>query len=30
MGFTRVRLLLMPNDFAHDWVQPGYPLARGK
>jgi thiosulfate/3-mercaptopyruvate sulfurtransferase len=30
MGFIHVRVLLIPNDFAHDWVQPGYPVAKGK
>jgi thiosulfate/3-mercaptopyruvate sulfurtransferase len=30
MGFTRVRVLILPHDFATDWVQPGYPIAKGK
>jgi thiosulfate/3-mercaptopyruvate sulfurtransferase len=30
MGFTRVRLLLLPADFAHDWVAAGYPVSKGK
>ena len=30
MGFTRLVVLLLPQDFAHDWVAPGYPVARGK
>ncbi len=30
MGFTHVRLLLLPQDFAHDWVAAGYPVAKGK
>lgn len=30
MGFTYVRLLLLPRDFAHDWVEKGYPVAKGK
>jgi hypothetical protein len=30
MGFTHVRILLIPNDFAHDWVEAGYPVRKGK
>jgi thiosulfate/3-mercaptopyruvate sulfurtransferase len=30
MGFTHVRLLMIPNDFARDWVEPGHPVAKGK
>jgi thiosulfate/3-mercaptopyruvate sulfurtransferase len=30
MGFTHVRLLLLPQDFAHDWVEAGYPISKGK
>ena len=30
MGFTRLRLLLLPHDFAQDWVELGYPVAKGK
>lgn len=30
MGFTRLKVLLLPHDFAHDWVQPGYAVAKGK
>jgi rhodanese-related sulfurtransferase len=30
MGFTRVRLLLIPKDFASNWVDAGYPVAKGK
>lgn len=30
MGFTHLRVLLLPHDFATDWVQPGYPIAKGK
>lgn len=30
MGFTRVAVLLMPQDFAHDWVGEGYPVERKK
>lgn len=29
MGFTRLVVLLLPRDFAHDWVAEGYPVARG-
>ncbi|HEV2289345.1 MAG TPA: c-type cytochrome [Candidatus Acidoferrales bacterium] len=29
MGFTRLVVLLLPQDFAHDWVAQGYPVARG-
>jgi thiosulfate/3-mercaptopyruvate sulfurtransferase len=30
MGFSRVVVLLIPEDFAHDWVGQGFPLARMK
>ena len=30
MGFTHLRVLLLPRDFAHDWVEAGYPVAKGK
>lgn len=30
MGFTRAVVLLMPQDFAHDWVGRGYPVERKK
>lgn len=30
MGFTHLRVLVLPHDFATDWVQPGYPIAKGK
>ncbi len=30
MGFTQLRLLEIPKDLATDWIQPGYPVARGK
>jgi rhodanese-related sulfurtransferase len=30
MGFTRVVVLLLPQDFAHDWVGQGYPMERKK
>jgi len=25
MGFTRVRVLILPTDFAKDWAEKGYP-----
>lgn len=30
MGFTHLRVLVIPNDFASDWIKPGYPIAKGK
>ncbi|MGH9736195.1 MAG: rhodanese-like domain-containing protein [Candidatus Acidiferrales bacterium] len=30
MGFTHLKVLLLSHDFAHDWVQAGYPIAKGK
>lgn len=30
MGFTHLRVLILPHDFATDWVRPGYPIAKGK
>jgi thiosulfate/3-mercaptopyruvate sulfurtransferase len=29
MGFTNMRVLLLPHDFATDWVEKGYPVAKG-
>lgn len=29
MGFTHLKVLLLPHDFAHDWVGLGYPVAKG-
>lgn len=29
MGFTHLKALVLPHDFAHDWVQAGYPVAKG-
>ena len=26
MGFTRLRVLTLPDNFATDWVQQGYPV----
>jgi thiosulfate/3-mercaptopyruvate sulfurtransferase len=28
-GFARLRVLLLPTDFASDWVVKGYPVAKG-
>ena len=30
MGFTNVRVLYMANNFGADWVDKGYPIARGE
>jgi thiosulfate/3-mercaptopyruvate sulfurtransferase len=30
MGFSRLVVLLIPQDFAHDWVGQGLPVARAK
>ena len=30
MGFSHLRVLILPHDFASDWVQPGYPITKGK
>ncbi|HEY6386736.1 MAG TPA: rhodanese-like domain-containing protein [Candidatus Acidoferrum sp.] len=29
MGFTHVRVLVLPTSFASDWVEKGYPLQKG-
>jgi thiosulfate/3-mercaptopyruvate sulfurtransferase len=29
MGFKRLRVLPVPNSFAVDWVEKGYPIERG-
>ena len=29
MGFTRLRVLILPKDFAADWVAKGYPVQKG-
>jgi len=29
MGFTHVRVLVLPTSFAADWVEKGYPMQRG-
>ena len=28
MGFRRLRVLILPNDFGTDWVRQGYPIER--
>jgi thiosulfate/3-mercaptopyruvate sulfurtransferase len=30
MGFTHLRVLNLPNSFAADWVEKGYPVERGR
>lgn len=30
MRFTNLVVLLIPQDFNHDWIIPGYPIQRGK
>ena len=30
MGFTRVKVLYLANNFGADWVDKGYPIARGE
>ena len=29
MGFANLRVLLLPHDFASDWVEKGYPVEKG-
>jgi thiosulfate/3-mercaptopyruvate sulfurtransferase len=29
MGFEHLRVLVMPNSFATDWVEKGYPVEKG-
>jgi thiosulfate/3-mercaptopyruvate sulfurtransferase len=29
MGFTHVRVLILPTSFAADWVDKGYPMEKG-
>jgi thiosulfate/3-mercaptopyruvate sulfurtransferase len=29
LGFTHVRLLVLPTSFAADWVEKGYPIEKG-
>jgi hypothetical protein len=28
MGFTRLRVLLIPDNFKTDWIDRGYPFER--
>jgi len=30
MGFSKLVVLLIPQDFAHDWIGQGFPVAHGK
>lgn len=30
MGFSQLVVLLIPQDFAHDWIGQGFPVVRGK
>jgi thiosulfate/3-mercaptopyruvate sulfurtransferase len=30
MGFTRLRVVEMPNDFGKDWVEKGFPIEKGQ
>jgi thiosulfate/3-mercaptopyruvate sulfurtransferase len=30
MGFTNVKVLFMANNFGADWVDKGYPVAKGE
>jgi hypothetical protein len=29
MGFANLRVLVLPHDFATDWVEKGYPVEKG-
>jgi hypothetical protein len=29
LGFDRVRVLYIAENFGHDWIDPGYPIAKG-
>jgi thiosulfate/3-mercaptopyruvate sulfurtransferase len=29
MGFTKIRVLVLPTSFAADWVEKGYPIEKG-
>ena len=29
MGFSRLRVLVLPKSFASDWVEKGYPIQKG-
>jgi thiosulfate/3-mercaptopyruvate sulfurtransferase len=30
MGFTHLRILILPNDFNTDWIAKGYPVEKAK
>jgi len=30
LGFTNVKAVYIANDFGTDWVQKGYPVAKGE
>ena len=30
LGFTNLRVLLLPHDFNADWIERGYPVEKGK
>ena len=30
MGFTRLKVLYIANSFGSDWVEKGYPTAKGE
>jgi thiosulfate/3-mercaptopyruvate sulfurtransferase len=30
LGFTNLRVLLLPHDFNSDWIEKGYPVEKGK
>jgi thiosulfate/3-mercaptopyruvate sulfurtransferase len=30
LGFTKLRVLLLPHDFNTDWIEKGYPVEKGK
>jgi thiosulfate/3-mercaptopyruvate sulfurtransferase len=30
IGFTNLRVLLLPNDFNTDWIEKGYAVEKGK
>jgi len=29
MGFRKIRVLVLPNSFANDWAEKGYPMQKG-
>jgi hypothetical protein len=29
MGFKRIRVLILPDSFAKDWAEKGYPMQKG-